>query len=196
MRREIDAAALDQIFLSARTRNWWADRPVSDETLRRLYDILKLGPTTSNSLPARFVFLKSAAAKRRIEPALDEGNRAKSMRAPVLTIIAYDPRFYEHLAETFPHNAEARSWFEGKPDIDRTALRNSTLQGAYLIVAARALGLDCGPMSGFNEDMVNRAFFPDGRWRANFLCALGHAEGDRVFPRLPRLSFETACRIL
>ncbi|MGH7004055.1 MAG: malonic semialdehyde reductase [Alphaproteobacteria bacterium] len=192
---EIDAAALDQIFLSARTRNRWSDLPVSNETLRRLYDILKFGPTTSNSLPGRFLFLTSLAAKKRIEAALDEGNRAKSMQAPVLTVIAYDLRFYEYLAETFPHNREARSWFEGKPDIDRTALRNGTLQGAYLILAARALGLDCGPMSGFNEDMVNRAFFPDGRWRANFLCALGHAS-DTVFPRLPRLPFDTACRIL
>jgi len=196
MGREIDAAALDQIFLSARTRNWWSERPVPDAQLRRLYDILEMGPTTSNTLPARFVFLATREAKRRIEPALDEGNRAKSMQAPVLTIIAYDLRFYEFLAETFPHNREARSWFEGKPDIDRTALRNGTLQGAYLILAARALGLDCGPMSGFDEAMVNREFFPDGRWRANFLCALGHAEGDTVFPRLPRLPFETACRVL
>lgn len=196
MGREIDAAALDQIFLSARTRNWWSDRPVPEALLRRLYDILKMGPTTSNTLPARFVFLASHAAKRRIEPALDEGNRAKSMQAPVLTIIAYDPRFYEFLGETFPHNREARSWFEGKPDIDRTALRNGTLQGAYLILAARALGLDCGPMSGFDEAKVNAAFFPDGRWRANFLCALGYAEGDTLFPRSPRLAFETACRVL
>lgn len=196
MGRAIDVAALDRIFLSARTRNWWSDRPVPEALIRRLYDVLKLGPTTSNSLPARFVFLASAAAKKRIEPALDEGNRAKSMKAPVLTIVAYDTRFYEHLGETFPHNREARSWFEGKPDLDRTALRNGTLQGAYLILAARALGLDCGPMSGFDEAKVNREFFPDGRWKANFLCALGYAENDPAFPRLPRLPFEAACRVL
>ena len=195
MAREIDNAALDQLFLSARTRNRWSDRPVTAETLRRLYDVLKMGPTTSNSLPARFVFLTSHDAKRRIEPALDEGNRAKSMQAPVLTIVAYDLRFYEFLGDTFAHNRDARSWFEGKPDLDRTALRNGTLQGAYLILAARALGLDCGPMSGFNEAKVNAEFFPDGRWRANFLCALGHAD-DKPFPRLPRLPFETACRVL
>jgi 3-hydroxypropanoate dehydrogenase len=196
MSPEIDAAALDQILLEARACSAWSDRPIADELLGRLYDIVKFGPTTANSLPARFLFLKSEAAKQRIAPALDSTNRPKSMKAPVITIIAYDLRFFETLSVTFPHKPAARSWFEGKPDLDRTALRNSSLQGAYLIIAARGLGLDCGPMSGFNEAMVNEEFFADGRFRVNFLCALGYCAGPPEFARLPRLPFETACRIL
>lgn len=194
--QEIDAAALDRILVEARACSAWSDRPVSDGLLVRLYDIVKFGPTTANSLPARFLFLKSEAAKRRLEPALDPANRVKAMTAPVVAVIAYDLRFYEFLAETFPHKPAARSWFEGKPSLERTALRNSSLQGAYLIVAARALGLDCGPMSGFDEAMVDREFFADGSWRVNFLCALGYGTGAVPFPRLPRLAFETACRTL
>lgn len=196
MARELDAAALDLLFLEARACSDWSDRPVPEALLRRLYDILKYGSTTANSLPARFLFLTSEGAKQRIAPALDSTNRPKSMKAPVITVIAYDLRFYETLLVTFPHKPMARSWYEGKPDLDRTALRNSALQGAYLMMAARALGLDCGPMSGFNEKMVNDDFFADGRYRVNFLCALGYGVPQPPAPRLPRLPFETACQIL
>jgi 3-hydroxypropanoate dehydrogenase len=196
MRRDIDPAALDQILLEARACNAWSDKPVSEAQLRRLHDILKFGPTTANSLPARFLFLMSEAAKQRIAPALDSMNRPKSMKAPVITVIAYDLRFFEYLDVLYAHRPTARSWFEGKPDVERTALRNGSLQGAYLIIAARAMGLDCGPMSGFDEKKVNDEFFPDGRFRVNFLCTLGYAAGPTEFPRLPRLPFETTSRIL
>lgn len=196
MNGEIDQASLDQMFHGARSRNWWSDRPVSEALLRRLYDLVALGPTTANTQPARFVFLTSEAAKQRLAPALSEGNRAKTMKAPAVAIIAYDTRFFELMAEVFPHKPEARAWFEGDKQLDRTSLRNSSIEGGYLILAARALGLDCGPMSGFKEDVVNAEFFPDGRWRVNFICNLGFAEGDTIPPRLPRLPFDTACRIL
>lgn len=189
-------AALERLFFKPRSYSVWQDRAVPEALLRRLYDIVKFGPTTANSQPSRFFFLCSAAAKKRLEPALDAVNVKKTLTAPVVALIAYDLRFFEYLDVMYPHRPQARSWYEGKPDLERTALRNSALQGAYLILAARALGLDCGPMSGFSEEKVNREFFPDGRYRANFLCALGYAGADPDYPRLPRHEFDAACKIL
>ena len=193
----ISREALDQIFLEARTHNRWLDRPVDEAQLRRLVEIMLMGPTTANSLPARILFVQSEAAKRRLEPLLDEGNRAKTMQAPVCAIIGYDLRFYERLPQTFPHNQAARSWFEGKPaKILDAAFRNSSLQGAYLIIAARALGLDTGPMSGFDNAGVDREFFPDGQVKSNFLCAIGYGDKSVLMPRLPRLSFDEIAKII
>lgn len=189
--------ALDQIFLAARTHNRWLDKPVSEAQLRRLVEIVQLGPTSANMLPARFLFVQSPEAKRRLEPLLSEGNRAKTMQAPVCAIIGYDLRFYERLAETFPHNLTARSWFEGQPEkIQEAAFRNGTLQGAYLIIAARAMGLDTGPMSGFDNAGVDREFFPEGQIKSNFLCSLGYGDASVLMPRLPRLPFDEIAKIL
>jgi 3-hydroxypropanoate dehydrogenase len=192
----LDAHVLDTLFRNARTHNGFDGRPVSDETLRALYDLLKWGPTAANSCPGRFVFVKSAEGKARLRPALAPGNLDKTMAAPVTVIIAYDLEFYEHLPKLFPHT-DARSWFHGKPEehIRSSAFRGGTLQGAYLIIAARALGLDCGPMGGFNNAMVDAAFFPDGKLRSNFLCNLGYGDPAKLHPRNPRLAFEEACRI-
>lgn len=193
----LDERSLDILFRAARTQNGFLDQPVSDQELRALYDLLKWGPTTMNSQPARFVFVRSREAKERLRPALSPGNVDKTMAAPVTVIVAYDLRFYEHLPRTFPNNLEAKAAFEGKEaHIATTALRNGSLQGAYLILAARALGLDCGPMSGFDNAKVDEAFFPDGRWKSNFLCNLGRGDPTKVFPRNPRLAFEEACRIV
>ena len=190
-------AALDQLFRMARSQNAWRDEPVGDDQLHALYELMKWGPTTANSTPARIVFVKSDEAKRRLEPALDEGNRAKTMKAPVTAILGVDYAFHEKLPYLFPHT-DAKSWFEGNPaKIEVNAFRNATLQGAYFILAARALGLDCGPMSGFDNAMVDAAFFAGTTVRSNFICALGHGDPDPkvLFPRSPRLSFDEACRI-
>lgn len=191
----VDARALDVLFRQARTYNRFTGE-VDDATLHRLYDLLKWGPTTANSCPARFVFVKSAEAKARLGPALDEGNYAKTMAAPCTVIVAYDLAFYEKLPVLFPHT-DARGWFEGKPEADLTtiALRNGSLQGAYLLLAARSLGLDCGPMSGFDNARIDAAFFAGTRWRSNFLVNLGHGDRDSIFARSPRLGFDEACRI-
>ncbi len=192
----LNDAALAQLFGDARTHNTWLDKPVGDETLLALYEQLKWGPTSANCSPARFVFVKSAEAKARLEPAMDAGNREKTMAAPVTVIVAADHAFYEKLPKLFPHQPAARSWFEGKPAaIEAAAFRNSSLQGAYLMLAARALGLDCGPMSGFNQQMVNEAFFAGTEVRSNFLINLGYGDPAGLFPRGPRLSFDEACRI-
>ena len=195
MKDTLSAASLDQLFRQARTYNRFGGE-VGDETLRELYDLLKWGPTTANSCPARFVFVKSAQAKAKLGPALDEGNRAKTMAAPCTVIVAYDMAFYEKLPVLFPHT-DARGWFDTKPEDDlRTiALRNGSLQGAYLLLAARALGLDCGPMSGFDNAKVDEAFFSGTRWRSNFLCNLGAGDPASIFSRSPRLGFDEACRI-
>jgi 3-hydroxypropanoate dehydrogenase len=192
----LDAHALDTLFRTARTHNGFDGRPVSDETLRALYDLLKWGPTAANSCPGRFVFVKSPEGKARLRPALAPGNLDKTMAAPVTAIIAYDLEFYEHLPKLFPHT-DARSWFQGKPEehIRSNAFRGGTLQGAYLIIAARALGLDCGPMGGFDNAAVDAAFFPGGKVRSNFLCNLGYGDPAKLRPRNPRLAFEEACRI-
>ena len=187
---------LDQLFRTARTHNELGG-DVSDDTLRQLYDLLKWGPTTANSCPARFVFVKSAEAKAKLGPALDEGNREKTMAAPVTAIVAYDMAFFTKMAYLFPH-VEATSWFDGKPEatLETIALRNSSLQGAYLILAARALGLDTGPMSGFDNAKVDAAFFAGTSIRSNFLVNLGHGDPAKLFPRSPRLPFDEAARIV
>ncbi len=196
MTETLSREALDLIFLEARTHKKWHEREVSEETLRRVYDIAKFGPTSANCSPMRVVFVKSREAKERLKPALMEGNVDKTMAAPVTAVVAYDGRFYEELPRLFPHT-DAKSWFEGKPKfIEETAMRNGSLQGAYLIIAARACGLDCGPMSGFSKDKVDEAFFPEGRWKANFLCNLGYGDPSALHPRDMRLDFDEACRVL
>jgi 3-hydroxypropanoate dehydrogenase len=188
--------ALDQIFHAARTHRWWQDRPIPEETLRSVADLAKLGPTSANSSPGRFVFVVSPDAKEKLRPHLDEGNVRQTMSAPATVIVAYSLRFYEKLGHLAPHSPDARGWFEGKPAvIEETGFRNSSLQGAYLIMAARALGLDCGPMSGFSRQGVDRAFFPDGSVRSNFLINLGYGLPDKLHPRQPRLAFEDFCTI-
>ena len=191
----LDDASLDQLFRTARTHNELGGE-VSDETLRALYDLLKWGPTSANMGPARPVFVKSPEAKARLAPALDEGNRAKTMAAPVTVIVGHDEDFHEKLPYLFPHT-DAKSWFEG-PREGRSvaAFRNGSLQGAYLILAARALGLDTGPMSGFNNAMVDELFFAGTAIKSNFLVNLGHGDPARLFPRSPRLAFDEAARIV
>ena len=192
----IDAAAADTLFTTARTHYRWLDRPVSDDELRAVYDLLKWGPTSANSSPARFLFLRSPAAKERLRPALSAGNVDKAMAAPVVAIVATDPTFYESLPYLYPA-ADARSWFAGNIDLARTtATRNGTLQGGYLIMAARAAGLDCGPMSGFDNDLVDQEFFTAEGWQSNFLVCLGHGDPAELGQRSPRLEFDTACRLL
>ncbi|MFC7302173.1 malonic semialdehyde reductase [Cognatiluteimonas weifangensis] len=191
----LDRAVLDRLFLQARTYNAFTGE-VDDALLRRLYDLLKFGPTQSNSCPARFVFVKSAAAKAKLGPALDQGNYAKTMAAPCTVIVAYDMAFYDKLPVLIPHT-DGRGWFADAPEASlyRAALRSSSLQGAYLILAARALGLDCGPMSGFDTAKVDAAFFAGTAIRSNFLVNLGRGEASSVHPRAPRLGFDEACRI-
>lgn len=192
----LDDGALDTLFRNARTKTEWTDEPVADDTLRRLYDLLKFGPTSANCSPARFIFLRTSGARERLKPALNPGNIEKTMAAAVTVIVAYDPQFYEHLPRLFPH-ADARSWFAGNPDLaDETAFRNGTLQGAYLIMAARALGLDCGPMSGFDRAKVDQLFLSEQGWRSNFLINLGYGEATDPYPRAPRFDFEEACAIV
>ena len=192
----LDQAVLDQIFLDAHTHNAWQDKPVPDELLHRLHDTLRMGPTSANSCPARIVFVKSREAKEKLDPALMEGNRAKSMAAPVTAIIGYDLRFYERMGKLFPNAPDARNWFDKDEQTAFTnAFRNGTLQGAYLIIAARALGLDCGPMSGFDNALVDQLFFAGTSVKSNFLCNLGYGDPKGVYPRNPRLEFDEACRI-
>ncbi|MBT0963891.1 malonic semialdehyde reductase [Denitromonas iodatirespirans] len=193
----ITPAVLDQVFRSARTFNAFSGKEVPDALLRELYDLLKWGPTSMNCQPARYVFVRSDEAKDRLAPALSAGNVAKTMAAPVTVIVAMDSRFYEHLPTQFPSNPKGAETFSSKPVLaESTAFRNGTLQGAYLIIAARLLGLDCGPMSGFDAAKVNAEFFPDGRYQANFLVNLGYGDPSGNHPRGPRLDFETVAQIL
>ena len=193
---KIPDEALDQLFRKARTYRAWRPDPVPEALLKEVYDLARLGPTSANSSPGRFVFVVSPEAKARLLPTLDPSNVEKTRTAPATVIIAYDTEFYEKLPKLLP-GADMRSYFVGKPAlIEETAFRNGTLQGAYLILAARALGLDCGPMSGFSPEKVNAEFFPDGKWKANFLCNLGHGDGSKMPPRAPRLDFDEACRLL
>lgn len=193
----IDTVALDQLFRAARTHNKWQAKDVPDSVLRELVDLAKMGPTSANCQPARIVFVKSPAAKQRLAPFLSDNNRTKTMSAPVCAVVAYDLKFFEHLPRLFPHNQAARSWFDGKPGhIATTALRNSSLQGGYFILAARALGLDTGPMSGFDNAGVDKEFFSDGTVKSNFLCSLGYGDASVLFPRLPRFSFDEMAKIL
>ena len=188
-------AALDQLFRTARTQNAFQDRPVEDSQLRALYDLLKWGPTAANSTPARFVFVKSAEAKQKLAPALSEGNLAKTLAAPVTVIVGYDEDFHEKLPYLFPHT-DAKSWFDGpREGRHEAAFRNGSLQGAYLIIAARALGLDCGAMSGFDNAKVDQAFFPDGKYKSNFLCNIGYGDSAKLFTRSPRFTFEESCTL-
>jgi 3-hydroxypropanoate dehydrogenase len=192
----LDPAGRNLLFNEARTHNGWTDQPVSDDTLRELFDLLKMAPTSANCSPARFVFLRSAESRQRLVPALLPGNLEKTLAAPVTVIVACDLAFHEQLPKLFPH-ADARSWFAGNEDLIReTAFRNGTLQGAYMMLAARAVGLDCGPMSGFDKAKVDEAFFAGTTWRSNFLCNLGHGDPSKLFPRNPRFQFEDACLVL
>jgi 3-hydroxypropanoate dehydrogenase len=195
----LDDFALDTLFRTARTANGFRDEPVTDAQLHAVFDLMKMAPTSANCQPARFVFLRSRPAKERLRPALSPGNLDKTMAAPVTAIIAYDTLFHEHLPRFFPHNPAAKSWFDGddkKAARETAAFRNGTLQGAYFILAARAVGLDCGPMSGFDNAKVDAEFFPDGRFRSNFLCNLGRADPATIFPRGPRFDFGEACQVL
>lgn len=202
----LSADGLDLLFRNARSHNAWRDTAVSDATLKTLYDLVRWGPTSANSCPARILFLRSAEAKQRLLPALNPGNVEKMLQAPVTAIIAYDLDFHEQLPRLFPHNPGVRDWFADQPQlIHTTAMRNSSLQGGYFILAARALGLDCGPMSGFDEGKVDEAFFcaaqpgepfTSGRVKTNFICNLGYGDHQQLFPRSPRLSFEEACVLL
>ena len=190
-------SGMDLLFRAARTQNAWLDREVSDVLLEAIYDLAKLGPTSANCSPMRVIYLRSAEAKARLKPALSEGNVEKTMVAPATAIIGHDLEFYEHLPRIFPHAPEARSWFAGKPaHIETTAFRNGSLQGAYFIMAARSLGLGCGPMSGFDNEAVDREFFAGGSVKSNFLCNLGYGDPSGLFPRSPRLEFDEACRII
>jgi len=192
----LDQIALDQLFLQARTHNTWQDKAVSDELLLRLYDLLRMGPTAANSCPVRIVFVKSKQAKEKLSPAVAEGNRAKTMTAPVTAIIGYDLHFYEKMDVLFPNAPGARTWFDYDEQVAfMNAFRGGTLQAAYLIIAARALGLDCGPMGGFDNAKVDELFFAGTNVKSNFLCNLGYGDISGVYPRNPRLSFDKACSI-
>lgn len=196
MDRQLDAAGLDLIFREARTHNVWQEREVPPELLRALFDLAKMGPTSANCSPMRVRFVVSPEAKERLRPALSEGNAEKTMKAPAVAIIGHDLEFYEKLPKLFPHT-DARPWFAGKPaHIETTAFRNGSLQGAYFMIAARALGLDCGPMSGFDNAKVDELFFPEGTIKSNFLCNLGYGDASALFPRSPRFDFDEACEIL
>lgn len=189
----LDNQALAALFTDARTHNGWSDKPVTDAELEKLYDLTRMGPTSANCSPARFVFVRSAEAKEKLRPALSSGNLEKTMAAPVTVIAAIDAQFYEKLPTLFPH-ADARSWFTSSPAVaEETAFRNATLQAGYLILAARGLGLDTGAMSGFDKAKVDEAFFAGTSWKSNFLINLGHGDPSKLFGRLPRLSFEEAC---
>ena len=192
--------ALDLIWRKGRSYNGWLDKPVPETLIRAVYDLTKMGPTSANCSPARFVFVHSEDGKKRLAKHVSEGNQTKVLTAPWVCIIANDLMFQEKIPELVPHNPGAKDWFKDKDKRIETADRNGTLQGAYLMLAARALGLDCGPMSGFNQDGVDLEFFAekDGthHWRSNFICSIGHGDESTIFPRSPRLSFEDACQII
>lgn len=194
--KSVDQAHIAQLFTEARTHSVWQDKHVDDALLTQIYEAMKFGPTAANSSPARIVFVKSAEQKARLVDCVSAGNVDKTRSAPVTAIIAFDNAFHDQLPKLFPH-ADARAWYAGNDaKIARDALMNSSLQGGYFILAARALGLDCGPMGGFDADKVNAAFFPDGKWSVNFLINLGYGVAEKLHPRLPRLSFDEACRIV
>ena len=197
MRPTLHDAGKDLILRAARTQNGWLPTPVTDAQLREIYDIMKLGPTSANTCPARIVFLRTPEAKARLLPALSPGNVDKTKQAPVTAIIGYDTRFYDKLTKLFPHRPDMRDNFaKNAAHAETTAFRNSTLQGAYFMIAARACGLDIGGMSGFDNAKVDAEFFPDGQIKSNFLCNLGHGDPAKVLPKLPRLDFEEACELM
>lgn len=192
----INQDALNILFLEAHTHNGWQNTPVADELLKQVYDIAKMAPTSANCQPMRITFVKTPEAKAKLKPHLDTGNVEKTMAAPVVAIIAYDLEFYHELPRLFPH-ANAKAWFEGQPEkIRYTAFQNGTLQGGYFLLAARGLGLDCGPMSGFNRDGVDQAFFSGTSIKSNFLCNLGYGDPSKLYPRSPRPAFEEFCRFV
>jgi 3-hydroxypropanoate dehydrogenase len=194
--KKISDECMNQLFREARTHWVWRSEPVPIALLKQVYELARFGPTSANSSPARFVFITTPEAKERLRPSLAPGNVEKTITAPVTVIVAWDTEFHEKLPQLFPAR-DMRSVFAGKAElIHETAFRNGTLQGAYLIMAARALGLDCGPMSGFDQQKVNTEFFPDGKWKANFLINIGYGDASKIFPRNPRLSFDEACRVL
>ena len=197
MTSPLDDATLDSLFRQARSHGAWLDKPVTDETLRNLYDLLKWGPTSSNSSPLRILFIRTQEAKERLRPALSAGNVDKTMAAPVTAVLGYDLKFYEFLPRLFPRNPNARDRFASAPSVVQiTAFRNGTLQGGYFILAARCLGLDCGPMSGFDNAKVDAEFFPSGDVKSNFLCNLGYGDPSKLLPRNARLEFDEACTLL
>jgi len=192
----LDQDALNTLFINARSHNGWLDSDVADEQLHQIYELMKFGPTAANNCPARITLVKSDAAKQQLKSHLDEGNVDKAMSAPVVAIISYDTEFYEKLPFLFPHT-DARSWYAGNPEKIKTAGEmNATLQGAYFMLAARSVGLDCGPMGGFNNSTLDEEFFPDGKTKSIFICALGHGDETKIYPRGPRLSFNEACEIV
>ncbi len=198
MHTALDQLSLDALFGSARTHSAWLDRPVDDATLERVHGLMRMAPTSANCSPLRIVFVRSQEAKARLIPLLAEGNREKTRTAPLTAVFGSDTRFFEHLPKLFPHT-DARSWFDGsgKEQIATdTAFRNSSLQAAYFMLAARALGLDCGPMSGFDSDAVDKEFFPGGRVKSNFLCNIGYGDASRLKPRSPRFEFGEVCQLL
>lgn len=197
MAERMSTAVMDQVFLNARTQNKWLPKEVTDAQLREIIEITRMGPTSANTQPARFLFLKKPAAKERLKPHLSEGNRDKTMTAPVCCIVAHDLKFYENLPRTFPHRPQAKDGFIGKDaHIQATAMRNGTLQGAYLMIAARMVGLDVGAMSGFDNAGVDKEFFAGTEWRSNFLVNIGYGDPTGVMQRLPRLSFDEYAKIL
>jgi 3-hydroxypropanoate dehydrogenase len=205
MSTSLDNEALDLLFRQARTHNVWLDRPVPDDILRQLYDLVKFGPTSANSNPARILFLRTREAKERLRAALSSTNADKTMQAPVTAILAYDLRFFEETPKLFPHNPAMANVFSSSLQLaETTAFRNGSLQGGYFILAARALGLDCGPMSGFDNAKVDAEFFTASagnppsfhQVKSNFLCNIGYGDASKLFPRNPRLAFEEACRLL
>lgn len=196
MEHILDDAALDLLFREARTHRSWTDRPVPDEILQAVYELARMGPSSGNCSPMRVTFVKSRAAKERLLPCLDQGNVRQTDTAPVTAIVAYDLRFYEEWPRLNPRIDPARWAARPKEALREMALMNGSLQGGYLIMAARALGLDCGPMGGFDHARLDAEFFPDGRWQSNFLCNLGYGDGASIRPRAPRLAFDEACRIL
>jgi nitroreductase len=196
MTEPLSQAAQDQLFLEARTRNAFSDKPVPQALIRRLYELAKMGPTSGNVCPARFVFLTTPEAKARLAPLMSRTNRSKEIGAAIQVIVAYDLAFADKIPELFPHNPGSAAWFKDPAVAEETAFRNGSLQGAYLILAARALGLDAGPMSGFDREGVDSEFFAGTSWRSNFLCNIGYGADEALFPRLPRLAFEDACQVL
>jgi len=197
MNQVLNEEGQDLIFRKARSYSYWLDKPVDDALLRQVYELMKMGPTSANMCPMRIIFVKSQEAKDRLRPALDPGNVNKTMSAPVTAILGMDIRFYEKLPRLFPR-ADAKAWFKDLPEpaLEYMALRNSSLQGAYFMLAARSLGLDCGPMSGFNNAKVDAAFFSGTTVKSNFLCSLGYGDASKLYPRSPRLGFEEACKII
>ena len=192
----LDKDTLDTLFTEARSHNGWLNQDILDTQINQIYELMKFSPTAANTCPARITFVQSNQAKERLKPHLDEGNIEKAMTAPAVAIIAYDTEFYEKLDKLFPHT-DAKSWYVGKPEkIKSVGEMNATLQGAYFMLAARAVGLDCGPMGGFNAETLNAEFFPDGKTKTIFICGIGHGDTTKIFPRSPRLSFDEACEII